>query len=356
MIGNYKLILHHSISEQARNFLLIPSQLILPRIREKNSSLFISTDANPDYMCICPYLSSLKGNSLVMNLGVKIIGPAVVHLALVDHYDKADNEDTDQGFHCVNVFGHVQYVSPDIQQLVDNAKTAVMVDNEVDNEVDDVEDGSDEIVDTMQKVSKAKENAKKSPKETVPINKRKLSNLDEPMEDADRKIAKISSEPSILSKKQRKQLAKKKEQELHDVIAKENDHASKASNKADANKKHKSLTRPRMIKGGILIQDIIHGNGSSCKTGRKVSINYVGTFLDGKVFDKNQSKGKPLTFRLGTGEVIKGLDRGLEGMKVNGERIITIPSEMGYGSKGSGNIPGDTKLCFSVHVKSVGSK
>jgi FKBP-type peptidyl-prolyl cis-trans isomerase len=123
-------------------------------------------------------------------------------------------------------------------------------------------------------------------------------------------------------------------------------------------KRTRSITKPRTIQGGIRIQDIVHGSGSAVRNGRRVSINYVGTFPnDGnKIFDKNQSKGKPLTFRLGTGEVIKGLDRGMIGMKVGGEREITIPPKLGYGEKGTSGIPGNSTLCFTVQLKSMGGK
>jgi len=73
------------------------------------------------------------------------------------------------------------------------------------------------------------------------------------------------------------------------------------------------------------------------------------------VFDKNHSKQHPLVFRQGTGEVIRGLERGLEGMKVGGERVINIPSKLGYGTKGAGDdIPPDSDLTFEVKLLKVG--
>lgn len=167
----------------------------------------------------------------------------------------------------------------------------------------------------------------------------------------------ISSDPIRLTKKQRKKLAKQKEMELQNVVAEVNKHSDKKEEISKPSEKKGSLTRKRMIDAGIIVQDIIHGTGSIIRSGRKVSINYVGTFPEsGKVFDKNTSKSNPLCFRVGTGEVIKGLDRGLAGMKVGGERIITIPPELAYGKKGSGNIPGNSTLCFSVKLLSVGGK
>ena len=126
------------------------------------------------------------------------------------------------------------------------------------------------------------------------------------------------------------------------------------SNATESPAKHLSQTRERRLDGGIYIRDIIIGAGDQVRAGRKVSVTYVGSFPDtGNVFDKNQNKNNPLVFRLGTGEVIKGLERGIEGMRVGGERTITIPPEMGYGRKGMGKaIPGNATLHFTIQLHS----
>jgi FK506-binding nuclear protein len=74
-------------------------------------------------------------------------------------------------------------------------------------------------------------------------------------------------------------------------------------------------------------------------------MRYIGKLKNGKVFDSN-TKGKPFSFRLGKGEVIKGWDIGLVGMQVGGERRITIPSNLAYGSKGVAGIPPNSELIF----------
>jgi FKBP-type peptidyl-prolyl cis-trans isomerase len=123
----------------------------------------------------------------------------------------------------------------------------------------------------------------------------------------------------------------------------------KAINK---NTKGGNVISQRRLHGGVLVKDIIIGSGSTVKPGRKVSILYVGSLAsNGKVFDKNQNHSKPLQFRLGTGQVIRGLDIGLEGMKVGGERNITIPPELGYGNKAMGDkIPKNSTLVFQVRL------
>lgn len=305
-----------------------------------NASLFLSTDVDPDFICICPNISFSNGRTMVTSLGLSVIGPASIHFAFV--CDKRDDENRRGCQQTVNLFGKVQAVSPEVQDLVSIAKRMSS----------EVEDGQETKVQAeeigISRGSGMIDSTEKGPGKK----KRKLKNPEELTTNDEE-----SSPPDPLSRKQRRKLAKQKEKQLQDAVAKEFDHsATNTEVKETVPDKKISLTRPRMIKGGIVIQDIVHGNGASVKMGRKVSINYIGTFPEsGRVFDKNM--GKPLTFRVGTGEVIKGLDRGIEGMKINGERVIQIPSDMGYGSKGAGDkIPPNSKLCFTVHLKSIGGK
>ena len=92
------------------------------------------------------------------------------------------------------------------------------------------------------------------------------------------------------------------------------------------------VLQPRQIaKGseGLLITDFILGKGISPKLGSKISINYEGILPDGKVFDSNIKRTQPFTFRKGTAQVIRGLDLGIEGMKIGGSREIIIPPILG---------------------------
>ena len=116
------------------------------------------------------------------------------------------------------------------------------------------------------------------------------------------------------------------------------------------------MTRERRLAGGIIVSDLLLGSGPTVKPGKRISLHYTGSLKStGKVFDKNNSKQHPLIFRQGTGEVIRGLERGLEGMNVGGERIITVPSNLGYGKKGAGlDIPPGSDLVFEVKVLKVG--
>jgi FK506-binding nuclear protein len=111
-------------------------------------------------------------------------------------------------------------------------------------------------------------------------------------------------------------------------------------------KKPEAVSSTRVVQG-ITIEDKTIGTGTVCKKGNKLGMRYIGKLNDknGKVFDKN-TLGKPFTFRLGKGEVIKGWDIGLVGMKVGGERRIIIPASMGYGNKALPGIPANSTLCF----------
>ena len=84
-------------------------------------------------------------------------------------------------------------------------------------------------------------------------------------------------------------------------------------------------------------------------------MRYIGKLKDGKVFDSNK-KGKPFSFKLGVGDVIKGWDVGVAGMAVGGERRITVPAHLAYGSKGVPGIPGNAQLTFDLKLLEINNK
>jgi FKBP-type peptidyl-prolyl cis-trans isomerase len=102
----------------------------------------------------------------------------------------------------------------------------------------------------------------------------------------------------------------------------------------------------------LIIEDLVVGEGDEAVKGQTVSVHYVGSFPDGKIFD--QSKRGPFSFKLGVGQVIKGWDQGVAGMKVGGKRKLVIPSDLAYGKRGaSGVIPPDATLHFEVELLEV---
>ncbi len=104
----------------------------------------------------------------------------------------------------------------------------------------------------------------------------------------------------------------------------------------------------------LQIKDLAVGTGPAAKTGDSVQVQYTGSLLNGNVFDSNVGKA-PFSVTLGQGQVIKGWDQGLVGMKVGGKRKLTIPAALGYGDQGQGEkIPGGATLVFEVDLLSIG--
>ena len=104
---------------------------------------------------------------------------------------------------------------------------------------------------------------------------------------------------------------------------------------------------------GLVINDVKVGTGAEVKNGDTVSVHYVGTFTDGSKFDSSVDRGTPFSFTVGGGQVIKGWELGLVGMKVGGERKLTIPSTLGYGAQTYGPIPGGSTLLFDIQLLKV---
>jgi FKBP-type peptidyl-prolyl cis-trans isomerase len=105
------------------------------------------------------------------------------------------------------------------------------------------------------------------------------------------------------------------------------------------------------------IKDLITGKGEAAQQGDKVSVHYAGTLMDGKEFDSSRKHGHPFDFVLGKGQVIKGWDQGVAGMKVGGKRKLTIPPALAYGARGSPPvIPPNATLQFEVELLSVNGK
>ena len=105
----------------------------------------------------------------------------------------------------------------------------------------------------------------------------------------------------------------------------------------------------------LLIDDLIVGDGPEATPGQQVSVHYVGVaHSNGKEFDSSYSRNTPFSFGLGAGQVIKGWDKGVEGMRVGGRRQLTIPSSLAYGDRGAGGVikPGET-LVFVVDLLGV---
>ncbi|KKU91185.1 MAG: Peptidyl-prolyl cis-trans isomerase [Candidatus Jorgensenbacteria bacterium GW2011_GWA1_48_11] len=106
---------------------------------------------------------------------------------------------------------------------------------------------------------------------------------------------------------------------------------------------------------GLQITDEVVGTGDTAQNGQIVTVNYTGTLANGTKFDSSFDHGQPFSFPLGAGQVIKGWDEGILGMKVGGKRKLVIPPELAYGSQNVGNglIPPNSTLIFEVELLGV---
>jgi FKBP-type peptidyl-prolyl cis-trans isomerase len=132
------------------------------------------------------------------------------------------------------------------------------------------------------------------------------------------------------------------------------------NNSSSAAKIEEVVVAPAPI-SSLVIDDVKVGTGDEAKSGQTVSVHYTGWLYDanaadkhGKQFDSSRTRGTPFNFPLGAGRVIKGWDQGVAGMKVGGQRTLTIPSALGYGARGAGgSIPPNAVLVFDVELIGV---
>lgn len=115
---------------------------------------------------------------------------------------------------------------------------------------------------------------------------------------------------------------------------------------------------PIRYDNGLAVQDIVVGTGKTAENGDTLNAKYIGKLSNGTVFDSSDAHGgQPFTFQIGSGQVIKGWDLGLLGMKEGGKRKLTIPPELGYGERGAGGvIPPNATLLFEIELVSVTKK
>ena len=109
-----------------------------------------------------------------------------------------------------------------------------------------------------------------------------------------------------------------------------------------------------MTDNQLTVEDLEVGSGEEATPGKRVTVHYTGTLTNGTKFDSSHDRGVPFTFNLGAGEVIKGWDLGVAGMKVGGKRKLTIPSDLAYGERGAGyDIPPGATRIFEVELLEV---
>lgn len=109
----------------------------------------------------------------------------------------------------------------------------------------------------------------------------------------------------------------------------------------------------KTTKSGVKYYDLKIGHGEQAQPNCRLTVHYKGWLDDGTVFDSSRTRDEPFTFTLGVGEVIRGWDEGIRGMRVGGVRELIIPPSLGYGNKASGRIPPNSTLHFQVELLAV---
>ena len=105
---------------------------------------------------------------------------------------------------------------------------------------------------------------------------------------------------------------------------------------------------------GLTFEDLAVGEGAAASSGQSVTVHYTGWLTNGDKFDSSKDRNDPFVFNLGAGQVIRGWDEGVQGMLVGGRRKLTIPPELGYGTRGAGGvIPPNATLVFEVELLGI---
>ena len=164
------------------------------------------------------------------------------------------------------------------------------------------------------------------------------------------KAAEQAKKPETKKPEAKKEEPKKEQAKKKEEPKKKEEQKKEEPKKKEEQKKEEPKKKVTKLPNGLIIEDIKIGEGASCKSGQRVGMRYIGKLTNGKVFDKNVS-GKPFSFLLGRGEVIKGWDLGIVGMKAGGERRLTIPAPLAYGKRGAPpDIPKNATLIFDVKL------
>ncbi|KFY32810.1 hypothetical protein V495_08715 [Pseudogymnoascus sp. VKM F-4514 (FW-929)] len=246
--------------------------------------------------------------------------------------DEEDDEDYD--------------LSPDEDELLDDDEESDELDTLEDPRILELED--DEVPELVTKADKKGKNkrAAEEPAET----------LDEIMEKTG------TNGDAKLSKKQQKKLKNNKGEAIASEAAASDKDAKKVQFAKNLEQGPTGSEAPKPAAGkaalgvrtvkGVKVDDKKIGSGPAAKKGDRVGMRYIGKLTDGKVFDANK-KGKPFSFKLGAGEVIQGWDFGIAGMQVGGERRLTVPANLAYGSKSLPGIPANSTLVFDVKMLEI---
>lgn len=219
-------------------------------------------------------------------------------------------------------------------------------DGESDSDISDSEDGLPEIFTSEEDMSEEESSEKEEEARKDVI----IEDVTEQEEKVEPKRKQTAIEKTKLEKKRKAEKGGEIKDGKQIEQEKEKKPKKEPGTPADDGKKTKAKKYPN----GFEIHELAFGKstGKLAKAGKRVSVQYIGRLKNGKVFDQTAGK-KTFQFRLGVGEVIKGWDRGMEGMRVGDKRKLVIPPQMGYGSSKVGPIPPNSTLFFEVELVDV---
>lgn len=284
-------------------------------------------------------------------IGFKVVGPNTVHLT-----GRVLDADQDLDGMMADSDAESEDVSEDGSVIMEEDDE----DEEIDSDVVSGDEQSDdeEAPKLIELTDDAVKQLQKQIQEAAPSD----AEEDEVSDDEEEEVA----QPEPVSQKPKEQPAKKqqekrvaepkkeqpaKKQKVEPAAAAAATAPAPAKEQPPAKKEEES--KVRKLPNGLVIEDKTVGTGTRAKNGKRVFVRYVGKLTNGKQFDANKS-GKPFSFIVGRGEVIKGWDMGVSGMQVGGVRRLTVPAALAYGKRGAPpDIPGNATLVFDIKLLDV---
>ncbi|ORZ12667.1 hypothetical protein BCR42DRAFT_355793 [Absidia repens] len=239
-----------------------------------------------------------------------------------------------------------------VPEGIDRAKVLAYLNGEIDS--DDMVSDSEEELDES-RIEEIEEDEEEEEEPAKPLTKKEkkaaaaaaaAAKEEKPKEE--KPLTKKEKKAAAAAEKE--QAAKQEKKRAADAQKEEPAKKQKTEEKKPKQQEKKQVTK---LPSGLIIEDVKVGDGANVKSGARIGMRYIGKLTNGKVFDKNTS-GKPFNFVLGRGEVIKGWDQGILGMKLGGERKLTIPAPLAYGKRGAPpQIPGNATLVFEIKLVSM---
>ncbi|CAO3596918.1 unnamed protein product [Absidia cylindrospora] len=262
---------------------------------------------------------------------------------MLEGEDDEDDEDLDN-----------EAILNSVPEGIDRAKVVAYLNGEIDSD-DMMSDSEEEIDESRIEEIEEEEEEEEEEEPAKPLTKKEkkaaaaaaaaAAKEEKPKEEKPLTKKEKKAAAAAAAAAEKEQAAKQEKKRAADTQKEEPAKKQKTEEKKPKQQEKKQVTK---LPSGLIIEDVKVGDGANVKSGARIGMRYIGKLTNGKVFDKNTS-GKPFNFVLGRGEVIKGWDQGILGMKLGGERKLTIPAPLAYGKRGAPpQIPGNATLVFEV--------